>query len=273
MSSSRTTRNGFDKQAYGDNPDTWGIDNLNTDLDLIDEALDGICLIQTADTTGGTYTLSATDYATNQARRRVIWVTSALTSALTIVIPNEQKNYQVKNATSGAYSLTVKTSGGTGITVTQGSTWKVFCDGIGSGTCSVETMPINNLPAQSADYNANSYKITGLTAGSSASDAVRYDQLPGPAWLQNGGTKTADFNVTAGYEYIVDTTGGNVTATMPASAAARDRVSFIKIGTGTLTVGFNGLKFDGSTATISSKAEGISELRYSGVASRGWTDL
>src|SRR5579859_5511006 len=97
MSSTPTTRNRFDKQAYGDNPDLWGINNINTDLDLIDESLDGVTTIQTADTTGGTYTLNAVNYATDQARKRVIVITSALTSNLTIVVPNVEKWYIVKN--------------------------------------------------------------------------------------------------------------------------------------------------------------------------------
>lgn len=178
MSSTPTTRNGFDKQAYGDNPDLWGIQNLNTDLDLIDESLDGVTAIST---TGGSTTLNATNFATNQARKRFLIVTGVLTSGATLIIPNVEKWYRVVNAATGAFTLTINTAAGTGCVVTQGCTWDVHCDGVGAGTLSINTMPVNNLPLASAALNMNSNKITGLTQGAAPGEAATFDQLPGPA--------------------------------------------------------------------------------------------
>lgn len=243
MSSTPTTRNRFDKQAYGDNPDLWGISNINTDLDLIDESLDGLVTIATADTTGGTYTLNAVNYATDQARRRVLNITSALTSNLTLVIPNCEKWYIVNNATSGAYTLTIKTSGGTGVAVTQGCEWVVRCDGVGSGTCTIVTMPPNLLPLASGTLNMNTQKITGLVAGASASDAVRYDQLPGTPYYTDQGTKTADFLVAAtGNEFTANlvSAAASFKGTLYASPSDKDRFKITVLADNSHTFTLNG---------------------------------
>lgn len=44
----------------------------------------------------------------------------ALTANIDVVVPAENKAWDIHNATSGAYTLTVKKSGGTGVAVTQG---------------------------------------------------------------------------------------------------------------------------------------------------------
>jgi len=67
-----------------------------------------------------------------QVQKRVgaiIKATGALVSNATFVIPSQTKTYVVWNATSGAYTLTIKTSGGTGIAVTQGKKAIIMCDG------------------------------------------------------------------------------------------------------------------------------------------------
>lgn len=170
MSSTPTTRNGFDKQAYGDNPDLWGIQNLNTDLDLIDESLDGITSVST---TGGTTTLSVTNYATNQARKRILIISGVLTSNATIVIANVEKNYKVKNITTGSFSVTVNTAAGTGYIVPQGYTQGVYCDGSGAGTV---------LPMDAAIKISGTAQIIGnLANGVASTDAATVGQLPGAA--------------------------------------------------------------------------------------------
>jgi hypothetical protein len=77
--------------------------------------------------TGGTLTLTAA-----QARRSLIIVTGVLTSNQTINIPARLGRWIVANATSGAFSLTVKTPAGTGVAVPQGglaAPTEVYSDG------------------------------------------------------------------------------------------------------------------------------------------------
>ena len=58
-------------------------------------------------------------------------ITSSLSLTLTrdIIVPTSTKSYLVKNATTGGQSLRVKTSAGTGITVPNGKTTFLLCDG------------------------------------------------------------------------------------------------------------------------------------------------
>lgn len=76
--------------------------------------------------TGGTYTLSAAEYA-NVVQEYF----GALTSNQIIVLPSTVQIYYLNNQTTGSYSLTFKTSsvGAATVTVPQGQTLTVICDG------------------------------------------------------------------------------------------------------------------------------------------------
>ena len=75
-------------------------------------------------TTGGTTTLSATQYANS-----FITVTGVLASDATLVFPNGPQKWTVINSTTGAHTLTCKTAAGSGVTVTQGHSDTVSADG------------------------------------------------------------------------------------------------------------------------------------------------
>ena len=125
MASSYSTRLRLEKQGTGDNSGSWGT-RLNTLFDLLDDAIAGMT---TVNTTGGTSTLTTNNGSSDEARRAIIKVTGALVSNSTIEVPAQTKKYTVWNATSGSYTCTVKTSGGSGIAVTQGKVMDLFCDG------------------------------------------------------------------------------------------------------------------------------------------------
>lgn len=80
----------------------------------------------TKNVTGGTTTLSAVEYA-----NVVQDYTGTLTSNQIVVLPSTVQIYYMRNQTSGAFSLTFKTSaiGGGTIVVPQGQTLTVICDG------------------------------------------------------------------------------------------------------------------------------------------------
>lgn len=52
-----------------------------------------------------------------------------LIANMQIIVPATVQQYWVDNSTSGAYTLTVKTSGGTGVAITQGARQILYCDG------------------------------------------------------------------------------------------------------------------------------------------------
>lgn len=51
-----------------------------------------------------------------------------LTANMSIVVPDTVQQYWVGNDTTGAYTLTIKTSGGTGVAIEQGAKSILFCD-------------------------------------------------------------------------------------------------------------------------------------------------
>jgi hypothetical protein len=55
--------------------------------------------------------------------------TGALTANINVIVPTAVGQFWVYNNTSGAYTLTVKTTAGTGIAVTQGNREILYCDG------------------------------------------------------------------------------------------------------------------------------------------------
>lgn len=63
-----------------------------------------------------------------QARGRYLAITGALTADRSVIVPNNGE-WIVYNNTSGAFNLTIKTSAGTGVIVTQGMRATVYADG------------------------------------------------------------------------------------------------------------------------------------------------
>ncbi len=66
-----------------------------------------------------------------QGANRILQFTGALTGNINVVLPSAiVDEWTVFNNTTGAFTLTVKTSGGTGIAVGQGKRCILYCDGI-----------------------------------------------------------------------------------------------------------------------------------------------
>lgn len=120
MPSTPTARNRLEKQAAGENLNTWGAPKLNTVLDLVDASLDGwTTKVLTAD-----YTLTSANYVADEARARVLKFTG--TGAFTVTIPSFEKTYYVWNGCSGA--LTITTGAGETASIAAGELAPVICD-------------------------------------------------------------------------------------------------------------------------------------------------
>lgn len=109
--------------------------------------------------TGGTTTLSAVEYA-----NVVQEYTGALTSNQIIILPSTVQIYYLRNQTTGSYTLTFKTSavGGGSVSVPQGQTLTVICDGT------------NVFNSSSAAGGTLSNLAITLASGSAASPAVNF---------------------------------------------------------------------------------------------------
>ena len=112
----------------GDQSGTWG-DTTNTNLgSLIEQAITGYQSITMID---ANYTLSALNGSVDESRNAILRMTSvgSLTATRSVIIPGVEKTYIFKNDTTGGQSLTIRTSGGAGVTVVNGGCTAVFCNG------------------------------------------------------------------------------------------------------------------------------------------------
>ena len=122
MPSSASTRLRLELQAAGENLNTWGAPKLNEALKRIEESIaDWQSLTIT-----GNKTLTSSNYVADEARAAMLSLEGTPASAFTITIPAVEKWYLVRNDTG--QTATIKTSGGTGVTVANGVITAVLCD-------------------------------------------------------------------------------------------------------------------------------------------------
>ena len=103
-------------QATGENSGTWG-QFTNTNLLILEQAIGGYDAVGLNATTGATLTFS--NGVLSNGKNQVIKLTGTITSNVDVVIPDSiEKTYLIQNATSGAFTVTFKTTSGTGATWT-----------------------------------------------------------------------------------------------------------------------------------------------------------
>jgi hypothetical protein len=159
-------------QATGENSGTWG-QITNTNLLILEQAIGGYDDIGV--TSGATLTFS--NGVLSNGKNQVLKLIGTIAGAVNVVIPDGiEKTYIVNNATTGAHSVTFKTSSGLGVTfgATDKSTKILFTDGtnvIDTGTVSltgVQTLTNKTLTApildEINDSNGNEEIIFTTTA-------------------------------------------------------------------------------------------------------------
>jgi hypothetical protein len=165
-------------QATGENSGTWG-QFTNTNLLILEQAIGGYTGVALNATTGATLTFS--NGALSNGKDQVIRLTGTITSNVNVVIPDGvEKTYIVENATSGAFTVTFKTSSGTGATwSTTDKGYKIIYS---DGTNIVDvTADLGNITAGN------------ITAGTIASGAITAtgNIIPGADDTYDLGTSTA----------------------------------------------------------------------------------
>lgn len=177
MASTYTTRLRLEKQANGENDTTWG-DKLNTVFDLLDEARGGFLAKSVAG--GSDVTLTANNASADESRQAIIELTGVITADINVIVPTAENWWIFKNSTTGSFAVTIKTSAGTGETLTQGKEAIFYCDG--TNVAKILDGPtlegLGTIATQSAASVAiTGGSITGITdlavadGGTGASDA------------------------------------------------------------------------------------------------------
>ena len=119
----------------GQQDGTWG-DTTNSNLgDLIEAAITNSVDITFAN---ATYTLSANNGLPDEARNAVLNLIGTNSAPQNLIAPAVDKTYIVKNATGA--TVTIKTSGGTGVAIATGTTRIVWCNGTDFFTAASQTV-------------------------------------------------------------------------------------------------------------------------------------
>lgn len=137
MASTPSTSLRLELMGQGDKSNLWG-DVTNQNLTILEAAATGVAEVAVS---AATTTLAAADYTLATWHNRVLKFTGALTANATVVVPAYAKVWTLWNATTGNYSLTVKTASGTGVTIPQGGIVEAFCDGANVVVATPATTP------------------------------------------------------------------------------------------------------------------------------------
>ena len=110
----------------GDQSGTWGT-TTNTNLGtLLEQAITGV---QAITMVNANYTLSDLNGVSDEARNAVLVVGGTNSAIRNIIAPSVNKTYIIANNTVGGFAIIIKTSAGTGLTIPNGATQIVYCDG------------------------------------------------------------------------------------------------------------------------------------------------
>ena len=181
----------------GDQAGTWG-DTTNTNLGtLLEQAITGVQNIVMSD---ANYTLSNINGASDEARNAVLTVTGTNTSIRQIIAPLVNKLYTVYNNTGGGFAITIGGSTGSTVTVPNGVTALVYCDGVNffSGLSGVDS----NF---TVNKNLNVTGISTLNNLSAGSEFYAYGSAIFQGTISNGsggaGTTLTVTSLTSGVIY------------------------------------------------------------------------
>jgi len=156
-------------QATGENSGTWG-QITNTNLLILEQAIGGFQSV--AITTGATLTFS--NGALSNGKNNVLKFVGTIGGAVNVVVPDSiEKTYIIDNATTGAYTVTVKTSSGTGVTwaAADKGTKVVYSDGTNVVDTNLTDLSSDFSPQLSADLDCNGQDIVMDSSNSIQDDS------------------------------------------------------------------------------------------------------
>ena len=122
MPSTYSTSLGIELIGNGEQAGTWGTTTNNNLGTLLEQAIAGVEAI----TLTGDYTLTDFNGISDESRNAVLVFNGSLGAPANVTAPSVSKTYIVRNV-SGA-TVTIKTSTGNGVAITNAASAVVFCD-------------------------------------------------------------------------------------------------------------------------------------------------
>lgn len=147
----------------GDQSGIWGQTTNNNLGTLLEQAIAGVVTITMLD---ANYTLSNFNGVSDESRNQVIIATGTNSAQRDIIAPLVEKTYIVRNNTTGGNAIRIIGVSGTGVTIPNGITTSVYCDG--TNFFSALSGTVGNFTVNGAQSVTGALSVTGATTLSSA---------------------------------------------------------------------------------------------------------
>ena len=209
-------------QATGENSGTWG-QITNTNLLILEQAIGGYDAVNAA--SGATLTFS--NGALSNGKNQVLKLTGTIAGAVNVVIPDSiEKTFVVDNATTGAHTVTFKTSSGTGVTwaAADKGTKMIYSDGTNVVDTAFTDLSSDYSPQLSADLDTNGKNIT-IDNNTGVIDENGNQQIT----FTTTGTAVNEFNVAnaaTGNAPAISATGGDTNIDLNLTPKGTGRATF-----------------------------------------------
>jgi hypothetical protein len=212
-------------QAVGENENTWGV-KANTVFELLAKSVAGHLSIDAGGS--GNLTLTTNNGTDDEARYDFISLTGTLVGNRTIIIPSSAKSYTFRRATTGDFTLSVKTAAGNTLALVDGIN-RIACDG-------TNCYPIIQGEPASTDY-VDAEVSTILAGISSLAEIVSANSTD----ITNLETQVSINTIAIGTLSAVVSNQTSVLAALPTIYA---QLSAANTFTAPITFAGNGLRYD-----------------------------
>ena len=137
--------------ADGEQSGVWGGTTNNNLGTLLEQAITGVTTITMVN---ANYTLTNYNGSSDEARNAVLVVEGTNSAVRQVIAPLVNKLYTVVNNTTGGYAITIGGATGSYVTIPNGSTMLVYCDG-------TDFFPgISYIPGAATSVETTNFTIT-----------------------------------------------------------------------------------------------------------------
>jgi len=220
MASTYAVNTGIELIADGEQSGTWG-DTTNTNLQIVDRLTSGVGSIALS---GTTHTLSTSDGSLSDGQYKVLVFGGSPSGTNTVTVnPNDQsKQYFIVN--NSGQSVIISQGSGSNVTVANGATDIVYCDGAGSGAAVVSlTADLSGFLTSANNLSDLASAVTALTNLGLTATAAELNIMDGVT------STTAELNILDG---VTSTTAElNILDGVTATAAELNYNDITTLGT------------------------------------------
>jgi len=164
MSTSYSTSLKLSLMANGEDSNTWG-SITNTNWQMIEQSVSGVVSVTMAN---ANYTLSNLNGTLSEAHAMVLNIGGTNSGIYQVIAPLVSKFYVVSNNTSGGYAITIGGASGSIVSIPNGYTAQVFCDGanfFAAQTTSTGNFNINGNSTVGGNQTINGNETIAGTLG------------------------------------------------------------------------------------------------------------